>query len=50
MYTNDTPDPSMGCEYFSFADDQTQLITYEEKSREDMARKTRDEINKLNEF
>ena len=50
LYTSDIPDPSEDCVIVLFADDLTQIIIYNEKSRTEMALKTQREIEKYNEY
>ena len=50
LYTADTPVPGAGCIDLSFADDNTQIITYEGRSRNMLAIKTVREIKRINEY
>ena len=50
IFTSDLPLPAAGCINIQYADDITQIITYPGKSREMMARRTVNEINKINNY
>lgn len=50
LYTRDQPPPPMGCQDILYADDVTQIITYQGKSREMMARKVAQEIKRVNQY
>ena len=50
FYTYDMPAPSPGCFNIIFADDSTQVITYPGKSKQMLARRTKREIEKLNQY
>ena len=50
-YTFDTPRPSAGCDQVIFADDHTQVVTYDTKrSKRTLAVRTVREINKINDY
>jgi len=50
IFTADLPKPAINCYNIQYADDITQIITYPGKSRRLMARKTVEEIEKINEY
>lgn len=50
IYTNDIPQPAIGSTNIQYADDITQIITYPGKSRQLMASRTKNEIEKINNY
>ena len=50
FYTADLPEPEVGCYDITFADDNTQIITYPHRSTRMLARKTEREIKRINQY
>ena len=48
IYTNDIPEPAVDCTTVQYADDITQIIVYHGKSRQLMANRVINEIEKIN--